>query len=44
MPDTEMSFAGDKTGMDSMVEGAVPKTVLSEEQGCNEKDIMGAST
>ena len=44
LPDTEIPFAGDKAGKDSMVAGAVPKTVLFEEQCCNEKDIMGAST
>ena len=43
VPDTEVSFAGDKTGQDSMVEGAVPTTVSFEEQGCNEKDTVGAS-
>ena len=43
VPDTRMSFAGDKTGQDSMVEGALPKTLYFEEQGCNEKDTMGAS-
>ena len=42
--DTKMSFAGYKTGQDSMVEGALPKTVLFKEKGCNEKDIVGAST
>ena len=30
VPDTRMSFAGDKTGQDSMVEGALPKTLYFE--------------